>query len=68
MSWSADRSIPEPLRIHGEGWTEIQIAINHDGFMTQLGVIANMDLNNEKQFETLKESIEGIGYTHLQVQ
>ena len=61
MSWGADRSTPETLKIHGEGWNEVLIAINHDGFMTQLGVIWNMDLNNDKQFESLKESIEDIG-------
>ena len=49
------------MRIHGEKWSEILVNINHDGFMTQLGVIWNMDLNNYKQFESLKESIEDIG-------
>ena len=61
MSWGADRTSSEPLRIHGEKWSEILVNINHDGFMTQLGVIWNMDLNNDKQFEALKESIEDIG-------
>ena len=61
MSWGADRTTSEPLKIHGENWSEILVAINHDGFMTQLGVIWNMDLNNDKQFEALKDSIEDIG-------
>ena len=39
MSWGADRTTSEPLKIHGENWSKILVAINHDGFMTKLGVI-----------------------------
>ena len=58
ISWGADRSSSDYLKIHGEGWTEIMIAINRDGFMTRLGVIWDMDLNNNKQFEVIKDGGE----------
>ena len=61
ISWGADRSSSDFLKIHGEAWTEIMIGINRDGFMTQLGVIWDMDLNNNKQFEAIKERLEELG-------
>ena len=49
------------MRIHGEGWSEVLVDINHDGIMTHLGVIWNMDLNNDKQFEAIKETLGLLG-------
>ena len=61
ISWGSDRMNTEHMLIHGEGWLEIQIPIRHDGFMTQLGVIWDMDLNNNKQFEAIRERISELG-------
>jgi hypothetical protein len=57
----ADKNKTKHLTIHGEGWSKILVDINHDGIMTHLGVIWNMDINNDKQFETLKETMELVG-------
>ncbi len=59
--WGADKGREDKLRIHGEKWTEVLIDINHDGFMTHLGVIWNMDTNNLKQVEYLNERLEEMG-------
>ncbi len=37
------------------------VEINRDGFMTQLGVVWNMDLNNDKQLEDLVEKLKEVG-------
>jgi hypothetical protein len=57
----ADKNKTEHLAINGEGWSKILVDINHDGIMTHLGIIWNMDINNDKQFETLKETMELVG-------
>ena len=57
----ANKGKTDKLRIHGEDWKELLVDINHEGIMTHLGVIWNMDLNNDKQYETLKETLETIG-------
>ena len=61
ITWGPSENQTETLKIHGEDWEEICIAINHDGFMTQLGVLWDMDMNNNKQCEFLKERLEEIG-------
>ncbi len=35
--------------------------INRDGIMTQLGVVWNMDLNNERQLEELTAKLKELG-------
>jgi hypothetical protein len=59
--WGAVKGREDKHKIHGEGWTEIVVDINHDGFMTHLGVIWNMDTNNLKQIEYLNERLEEMG-------
>jgi hypothetical protein len=57
----ADKCKTNQLVIHGENWSKILVDINHDGIMTHLGVIWNMDINNDKQLEALKETMELVG-------
>ena len=59
--WGAFKGKEDKLKIHGEEWSEILIDINHDGFMTHLGVIWNMDTNNLKQTEYLNERLAEMG-------
>jgi hypothetical protein len=59
--WGADKQRCTEMTIHGEGWKEVLVDINHEGIMTHLGVIWNMDLNNDKQLESLKETLETVG-------
>jgi hypothetical protein len=59
--WGVDKQATSTLKIHGEGWTEVLVDINHDGIMTHLGVIWNMDSNCNKQFEVIKETLDCLG-------
>ena len=56
-----EKRLPNKLAIHGEGWNKVLVGINHEGNMTHLGVIWNTDLNNDKQFEAIKEALETVG-------
>ena len=59
--WGANREMNGSLIIHGEGWSSVLVEINHDGFLTHLGVIWNMDLEGDKQFESILETLEELG-------
>jgi hypothetical protein len=61
--WGVDKGSCQKLAINGdgEGWSKVLVDINHDGIMTHLGVVWNMDANNDKQFEMLKETLETLG-------
>ena len=59
--WGANREMDGSLIIHGEGWSSVLVEINHDGFLTHLGVIWNMDLEGDKQFESILETLEELG-------
>ncbi len=61
IMWGADKQRMDKMTIHGEGWTKILVDINGDGIMTHLGVTWNMDVNGEKQLETLKETLAMLG-------